>query len=196
MSNDAPSPIGARRRDPQAKRRLLLQAARSLFVANGFEATTTRMIASSAGVSEGILFHQFGSKLGLFSELVRDYSEYGTASFLPEEADNLSSAQVVHSVLAYIESDRELFQLIHDNQAMLTAQEVPAFKDYVVPAIERRLVKYGEDNGHSSGDPAIMAELQFAIVEAGCRMALQAQNPATKQAYIDEAIRCLDAVNS
>jgi len=44
----------------------LLLAAREVFLAKGFSATTAE-VAEHAGVSEGILFHRFGTKHALFS---------------------------------------------------------------------------------------------------------------------------------
>ncbi len=120
-----------RTRDPEGKRNALLEAGRALFVEKGFEATTTRMIAAAAGVSEGVLFHQFGSKLALFSELMRDFAENGTQAFLPGNVELLTSEQVVLSVLAFVESDHDLFRLIYDNQAMLAAQDDQIWLNYL-----------------------------------------------------------------
>ena len=56
--SDRPA-ISTRRRNPEEKRGRLLAAARELFISQGFDGTTTKQIAEQAGVSEGILFHQF-----------------------------------------------------------------------------------------------------------------------------------------
>ncbi len=48
----------------------LLAAARQVFLAKGFSATTAD-IAEQAGVSEGILFHRFGTKQALFEAAMR-----------------------------------------------------------------------------------------------------------------------------
>lgn len=52
--------------DAAATRADILRAARKLFAANGFAATTTGEIAAAAGVTVGALFHHFGDKVGLF----------------------------------------------------------------------------------------------------------------------------------
>jgi AcrR family transcriptional regulator len=60
-----PSPRRTRR--PSADvRALVLDAARALFLSQGFEATTTKQIAEHAGVVEHLLFTNFGSKAALF----------------------------------------------------------------------------------------------------------------------------------
>jgi AcrR family transcriptional regulator len=62
-----PPPQGSRR--PRgAPRKLLLAAARDLFARQDYRSTTTREIAEAAGVTEHLLFRNFGSKAGLFRE--------------------------------------------------------------------------------------------------------------------------------
>lgn len=85
-----------RTRRPSADiRALLAEAARELFLTQGFEATTTKQIAERAGVAEPLLFTNFRSKADLFEvavlapigEFVSDYAaswrDAGTAA--PQE---------------------------------------------------------------------------------------------------------------
>lgn len=60
-----------RTRDRAAKQRALLHAAKNLFAANGYEATTTRAIAASAGCAEGLIHRYFNGKAGLFLALIQ-----------------------------------------------------------------------------------------------------------------------------
>ena len=53
-------------RPPSIDSALLLEVAREVFLERGFRATTLE-VATRAGVSEGVLFHRFKSKEGLFS---------------------------------------------------------------------------------------------------------------------------------
>jgi AcrR family transcriptional regulator len=66
----APAPSKATRRPRGEPRRLLLDAARTLFARQDYRSTTTKEIAESAGVLEHLLFRQFGSKAALFNEAV------------------------------------------------------------------------------------------------------------------------------
>lgn len=70
MSTDSSTPAKPTRRPRGAPRRLLLDAARTLFARQDYRSTTTREIAETAGVLEHLLFRQFGSKAGLFREAV------------------------------------------------------------------------------------------------------------------------------
>lgn len=82
------------RRPRGEPRRLLLDAARTLFARRDYRSTTTREIAAAAGVSEYLLFRHFGSKAGLFREaLVLPFTSFvdGFAQtwqgVVPEETD-------------------------------------------------------------------------------------------------------------
>lgn len=64
----AAAPAQGGRRPRGEPRRLLLDAARQLFARRDYRSTTTREIAEAAGVTEYLLFRNFGSKAGLFRE--------------------------------------------------------------------------------------------------------------------------------
>lgn len=59
---------GERRRNAAATRDALLDAARTLLASRGVEGTSTRDVASIAGVSQALVYRYFGSKEKLFSE--------------------------------------------------------------------------------------------------------------------------------
>jgi AcrR family transcriptional regulator len=55
-----------------ATRQRILEAARQLFAANGFESSTTRDIAQAAGVASGTLFNYFTTKEAILAALAAD----------------------------------------------------------------------------------------------------------------------------
>lgn len=55
-----------------ATRADILRAARTLFTAQGYAATTTAEIAEAAGVTVGALFHHFEGKAGLFRDVFQE----------------------------------------------------------------------------------------------------------------------------
>jgi AcrR family transcriptional regulator len=94
QQSTAEMPVTAMRRPRGAPRRLLLDAARTLFARQDYRSTTTREIAQAAGVTEHLLFRHFGSKAALFREaLVLPFTsfvdEFGRTwqSVVPEETD-------------------------------------------------------------------------------------------------------------
>src|ERR1700722_18912039 len=48
-------------------RRAILEAARSAFAAHGYDQTTIRSVAATAGVDPSMVMRYFGSKAGLFT---------------------------------------------------------------------------------------------------------------------------------
>ncbi len=53
-------------------RQRLLESALRLFTAKGYAATTVREIVAAAGVSKPVLYYYFGSKEGIYLELMQD----------------------------------------------------------------------------------------------------------------------------
>lgn len=67
---------------PQGIERIL-EAALHEFASRGYEAASTNLIASRAGVAKGLVFHHFGSKEGLFEALFDRELERVTAIVFP-----------------------------------------------------------------------------------------------------------------
>lgn len=59
-----------RRAAARARRRRILEAARELFVAQGYPAVTVAAIAASAQVSEDLVFRLFGNKRGVLKDVM------------------------------------------------------------------------------------------------------------------------------
>jgi AcrR family transcriptional regulator len=64
-----------------ATRQRILGAAQKLFIANGFEAATTRDIADAAGIASGTLFNYFPTKEALLASLTADATAGMEADF-------------------------------------------------------------------------------------------------------------------
>ncbi|MBY0506496.1 MAG: TetR/AcrR family transcriptional regulator [Bryobacteraceae bacterium] len=56
----------------ESLRQEILDAARELFVVEGYDATSVRRIAVKAGCSAGILYHYFEDKAAIMAQLVRE----------------------------------------------------------------------------------------------------------------------------
>jgi AcrR family transcriptional regulator len=57
-------------RDRAAKKQALIRAALGLFASKGYEVTTTREIAASAGCAEGLIHLYFRGKAGLLAAMI------------------------------------------------------------------------------------------------------------------------------
>jgi AcrR family transcriptional regulator len=60
------------RRDPEARRQAILEAALAVFTAEGFAATKLDDVAEKAGVAKGTIYLHFRDKQDLFEQMVRE----------------------------------------------------------------------------------------------------------------------------
>lgn len=86
-------------RRPTERRREIIQAAADIFAARGFDSATVAEVAKKAGVSAGTVLHYFGSKAGLFEDVMHE-------RFL-EQVESLEEVLSAHRG-----SSRELLRLI------------------------------------------------------------------------------------
>ena len=87
-----------RKRDREATRRRILDAARDLFGEHGYEGVTVRMIASAADANTALVNRYFGSKAALFGEVLAgagDEDERGVVGHQPAEPGGELVAQRV-----------------------------------------------------------------------------------------------------
>jgi AcrR family transcriptional regulator len=106
-----------RRRPTEEVRARILEAARQLFVAEGYRATTTKEIALKAGVVEKLIFSNFGSKAKLFeatllTPFVSLFSDYVDSWSRPLQGSEDAEQLVERFVTG-------LFDLFHSNRELL-----------------------------------------------------------------------------
>lgn len=110
-----PKARSRRIRDRAGKRRALIVAALKLFAIKGYEATTTREIAASAGCAEGLIHRYFGGKAGLLPALI----EYRVSQEVADLAQHLRPAnsfedeylRLVTWAVEHIWGDREFLRV-------------------------------------------------------------------------------------
>lgn len=82
----------ARKRDREATKGALLDAAKMVFAERGFDAATTRDIAGRAGVNEQLIQRYFSGKAGLLLAVVERYGrEEGSGCAMPPPGDDLEA---------------------------------------------------------------------------------------------------------
>ena len=188
----------AYRRAPQEKRARLLAAAQKLFAEQGFDATTTLQIAQQAGVSEGILFHHFGSKKGLFVELAQAFAQGAADATMPPDATGVTEAFVVRSAFDFADANPALYDMLRKGSGELSAHDISEQSQILVRTIEHNL-REGQKRGDvRDGDATVMAELQLAVVDGAYKAWRACGAPrvrkAKRETYIQEAIRCMQAM--
>jgi len=92
-----------RQQQADARREQLLDVALDLFSSQGFDATSTQQIATAAGVTQGLVFHYFGSKEGLLSAVLSTRHSFasGMADLLTEaETSPMPLEEVLRTLCA------------------------------------------------------------------------------------------------
>ena len=100
-----------RRRDPAGKRAAVIDAASTLFQADGFEATSAAAIASTAGVSEGIVFHYFGSKHGVLEACSNAAAADFAGVEIKAHRDGIDYHRLVTQTFEWLAEDRMIRRL-------------------------------------------------------------------------------------
>jgi AcrR family transcriptional regulator len=106
---------------------LLLQATLKLISEKGYLGTTTREIASEAGVTEITLFRNFGSKELLFEEVLKAYT------FLPRLKELLPELEGLSSGDAFVLIATRFLQTLKERKALIKIfyQEVTSYPEKV-----------------------------------------------------------------
>jgi AcrR family transcriptional regulator len=98
---DTHIPRDERRRRTEAT---ILEAARELFAADGFERTTIRGVAARAGIDPALVMQHFGSKEGLFTAATQWSNQH--QSILTATPDSLPAAALT-DLLSHFEEDED-----------------------------------------------------------------------------------------
>lgn len=181
-------------RNPEAKRQSLLDAAQDLFAHRGYERTTTAQIAAAAGVSEGILFHHFGSKKGLFIELAQQYARAAAAATMPDQMAHLTEEFVVRTAFDFAEANPALYDMMSKGTGDLSFTEIAEQNEALVSTIEHKLQQAMATGTIRPGNTRIMARLQFAVVDGAFRAWRAHGSERDREDYICEAIACMQAM--
>ena len=81
-----------------ARRQAFLEAAREVFLDQGYEAASVNDVVRLAGGSLATLYSQFGNKEGLFLAVVQDQHDRVLASMAPSNVDDLSLEDGLHQI--------------------------------------------------------------------------------------------------
>ena len=153
-----------RTRDPLAKRGALVDAARSRFTSTGFDATSTAEIAAQAEVSEGIIFHHFGSKHGLLEACARAQAHDFIEQELPAHRSGIDYDRLAESIFAWVESDRMVRRLWAEGDDRVVGALRRGWQAAIVEAVSGALVDEQRAGRCRAGDTDLFARMQFAVV--------------------------------
>ena len=112
-------PSRATRMPRDARRTQLLDAARSVFVSNGYHAASMDDIAESAGVSKPVVYQHFGSKLDLYLALLDESTEalvVTVQNAIASTDENHSRVEAaVAAYFAFVDEGSEDFRLVFES---------------------------------------------------------------------------------
>lgn len=95
----APPPPNGRTAKAALRREQLLSTALALFAEHGYAATSTKRIAETAGVTEGLVFHYFDSKEALLLELMSRQTTFaGRILMHVQSASSGSARELFHAI--------------------------------------------------------------------------------------------------
>ncbi|GAA5215317.1 TetR/AcrR family transcriptional regulator [Corallincola platygyrae] len=102
---------------------MILAAALELFTERGFQATSTALIAKTAGVATGTLFHHFESKEALINQLYLDIKLAMATAMVPEKSmSSLSSVEQLKVAAAVLWRQALEWCITHHKEARFFAQ--------------------------------------------------------------------------
>ena len=182
------------RRAPGEKRERLLRAAQELFANQGFEHTSTQQIARHAGVSEGILFHHFGTKRGLFESVAEDFVRAGVQATMPLDTADATEEDVVRAAFDFADANPAFYKVLAEVSAASGEPGPAVSSEVIVEAIRQRLEDAMAAGIVRRGNARIMAQLQLVVVDGAYRTWLMSGEPSLREEYIQEAVRCLQAM--
>lgn len=102
LPRQMPRPATQRQAQADLTRRTLLEAAVEHFSARHFDDVATNDITETAGVAQGLLFHYFGSKRGIYLEALRDAANRLNAASTPPPSDGSPGEQFREMLRAHL----------------------------------------------------------------------------------------------
>lgn len=129
-----PEPVPRRRRNAATTRAAILDAAITAFCTRGYDGVGVREIAADAGVTAMLVSRYFGSKEGLFEEVVEVV--LGPPSVIPEDARDL----VRRTVAALVELSAPTAEVPNPFQLALLSAPNPRAAEIVRAAMLRHVV--------------------------------------------------------
>ncbi|MGY3742745.1 TetR/AcrR family transcriptional regulator [Leuconostoc inhae] len=125
----------------EVTRERILLAATDLFLAKGYEQTTTREITKVLNVTQPALYHYFGDKEALFVEVIKRVGKQvsdGMLVILSQSYDQPSDQLVAMTQVIVRRHPRDVFTLIHGSFNLLSLANQRELglvfgRDYVAP---------------------------------------------------------------
>lgn len=129
----------------------ILQAARKLAAARGFEATTIREICREANANISLVSYYYGGKEHLFEAMLQQFIPFPLFSehIRQEQLDPVNGlARLIERLFDFGQQDPEISHILHQEFA-LRSERIATIQQYTFPAWEllRQYLKEGREQG-------------------------------------------------
>ena len=174
MSNNLSAPNGPGRPKDPAKRRAILDAAKTLFLSHGYANTSMDAVAAEAGVSKLTVYSHFNDKETLFSSAVMAKCEeqlpplfFELPAGIPVEKVLLNIARGFHQLINSDESVNlhRLMMALGTQDPKLSQIFFDAGPERMVQGMERLLKRIDETGALSIDLPRNAAEHFFCLLK-------------------------------
>jgi len=152
-------------RPPQSEeqtRTRILRSAQRLFARQGYDGTTTRDLAQSAGVAEGTLFRHFANKKAILVEVAtRGWVEILTdlLTELSEMGSYQAVAQVMHRRMLNLRENADMMRV-----CFMEAQFHPDLRDRIQSEVVNKMTDVAEAFFQTAMDRGIYRPMNAKIV--------------------------------
>ncbi|MGG5172007.1 TetR/AcrR family transcriptional regulator [Pseudarthrobacter sp. J1738] len=168
------------------RRSQLIEIGRGLFAARGLDGTTIEEIAATAGVSKPVIYEHFGSKEGLYTQVV----EHEFRILLSSITDSLSAEdkpralleRAALALLSYIEERTDGFRiLMRDAPPSQPEGAFSTLLSVITARVEYILSDEFARRGFSSDDGAMYAQMLVGMVAMTGQWWLDSRRPDKRE---------------
>lgn len=151
------------------RRSQLVDVGRGLFAMRGLDGTTIEEIAAAAGVSKPVIYEHFGSKEGLYTEVVdfefRILLASITDALIEEAKPRVLVERAALALLTYIEDRSDGFRiLLRDAPPSQPEGAFSTLLSHVTSRVEHILSDEFARRGFSAADGAMYAQMLVGMV--------------------------------
>jgi len=191
--------VRATRREINAEltRAAVLDAARTLFVAKGFEATSVDEIAHASRSSKGAVYHHFRDKQAIFAEVFRASQAAILQSVLPTALESMpddaspweQALLAISAVLrCYVEDDAARVLLRESAGALGWNRKQALDEELALPLLRAVLTELIEAGELVPVPVGVTAELLYALFSKTAPIIAAAEDPAQAIAEIEPVL--------
>ncbi len=166
----------------QQRKSQLVGIGRALFAARGLDGTTIEEIAAAAGVSKPVIYEHFGSKEGLYRQVVetefRILLDSITQALSTEAKPRVLVERAALALLGYIEDRTDGFRiLVRDAPPSQPEGAFSTLLTHVTARVEHLLSDEFARRGFSAADGAMYAQMLVGMVAMTGQWWLDSRTP-------------------